>query len=157
MNKSKYHSGEYKVKNGEKYLGKKNPTYRSSWELKFCEFCDNHPNVMAWASETLTIKYRHPLTKKVSTYIPDFFVVYMDEKGREFSEIVEVKPYSQTNPKYAKSDYDKEQLHINAAKWKAAIQFAKKMGVRFRVITEVDIFKNTKYSKNIKNPGRRKK
>lgn len=157
MNKSKYLSGTYMVKNKDKYLGKKLPTYRSSWELKFCEFCDHHPNILAWASETLSIKYRHPITQKTASYIPDFFIVYVDENGREFSEIIEIKPYSQTNPKYARSEYDKEQIHINAAKWKAAYQYARKMGVKFKVITEAEIFRNTKHSKNVTKPGRRKK
>lgn len=154
---TRFRQGTYIVKNKEKYIGKSAPYYRSSWELKFCEMCDNHPNIVAWASEPIAIKYPHPFKRTMSNYIPDFFVVYVTAKGKRMSELIEIKPYSQTNPKYAKSEYDKEQLAINSAKWKAALQYCAKQGIRFKVITEKNIFKNTKYSNNIKKPGRRKK
>lgn len=153
---SKYHQGHYVVKNKEKYIGKSEPYFRSSWELKLCEMCDHHPNIVAWASEPISIKYRHPFTLKISNYIPDFFVVYETAKGKRMSELIEIKPYSQTNPKYAVSKYDKEQIAINSQKWKAALQYCTKHGIRFKVITEQNIFKNTKYSSNTKKPGRRK-
>jgi hypothetical protein len=33
-----FYSGEYKVINKEKFLGEKNPQYRSSWESRMCFF-----------------------------------------------------------------------------------------------------------------------
>ena len=112
--------------------------------------CDQHPNIVFWASESLSIKYRHPFTKKISNYVPDFFIVYVDSRGRKYTEIVEVKPMEQANPNYAKSKKDKEAFVINQAKWETAKVYCKKKGIRFRIITEANIFNNTKYSKGIK-------
>ena len=47
----KFHQGKYTVKNPAKYSGSGEPTFRSSWEHTFMCFCDDNPNVMAWASE----------------------------------------------------------------------------------------------------------
>lgn len=143
---------KYVVLNEEKYIGKnvKNVVCRSRWEERFCSMCDNHPNVVKWASESISIKYMHPLDNVIRTYIPDFYVVYQDAKGKVHAEIVEVKPYNQTNPKYAKSYKDQEAVVINMAKWKAANAFCKKHGIKFRIINEQNIYKNTRYSKNVK-------
>jgi len=149
---NKWHKGRFHPQNREKYIGDNinKITYRSSWELKLCEMCDQHPNIVYWASESLSIKYRHPFTKQVKNYVPDFFIMYVDSSGKKYSEIVEVKPMEQANPKYAKSAKDKEALIINMAKWEAAKIYCKRRGIRFRIITEADIFRNTKYSNGIK-------
>ena len=66
--------GKFAFKNKEKYVGLKTPTYRSSWEHAFMRLCDEHPNVYKWASESIKVPYRHPLTGKYTIYVPDFFV-----------------------------------------------------------------------------------
>ena len=35
--------GKFSPKNGDKYVGLKTPTYRSSWEHAFMRLCDEHP------------------------------------------------------------------------------------------------------------------
>ena len=87
--------GKFYPKNKEKYVGLKTPTYRSSWEHAFMRLCDQHPNVAKWASESIKIPYRHPLTGKYTVYVPDFFVVYVDKNGAKHAELIEVKPKSQ--------------------------------------------------------------
>ena len=52
---AKYANGKYAVKNPEKYMGKRIPTYRSSWEFAFMNFCDNNPAVLNWTSESVKI------------------------------------------------------------------------------------------------------
>ena len=37
--------GRYELKNPEKYIGTKTPTYRSSWEWHFMKMCDDHPAI----------------------------------------------------------------------------------------------------------------
>jgi hypothetical protein len=54
---SRFASGKYTVLDLKKYVGKKNPTYRSSWELQFMRFCDTHPSIQKWASEAVAIPY----------------------------------------------------------------------------------------------------
>ena len=77
---SRFHRGKFTVKNMDKYVGSKMPTYRSSWESAFMQFCDSHPSVVKWASECVKIPYRNPLTGKLSNYIPDFLVQYQESK-----------------------------------------------------------------------------
>lgn len=151
------YQGKYTVKNPDKYIGKNinNITYRSSWELKVFEMCDNHPSVKSWASEILSIKYRHP-NGTTKSYVPDVLIIYQNKNGSTRKELVEIKPLCQTDPKYAKSQYDKEQVMINMAKWEAARAYCRKFNIHFRIVTELNIFRNTKHSVN-KRRTRRKK
>lgn len=149
---NKWQKGRFYPQNKEKYIGDNlnKITYRSSWELKMCEMCDQHPNVVYWASESLSIKYKHPFTGQTKSYIPDFFIMYVDARGKKYSELIEIKPMEQCDLKFAKSQRDKEAVVVNRAKWEAAYIYCKKRRIRFRIITEKDIFRNTKYSKGIK-------
>ena len=113
---NKFQKGRYILKYPEKYVGLKTPTYRSGWEQTFMRLCDEHPNVYKWASESIKVPYRHPLTGKYTIYVPDFFVVYNDKNGRKHAELIEVKPKSQTNLTDAgKSHAKKKQVVINMA------------------------------------------
>ena len=73
-------------------MGKRAPTYRSSWEYTFCTFCDNNPAVIQWASEAITIPYRNPVSGKNTVYVPDFLVVYEDKNQKKHTELIEIKP-----------------------------------------------------------------
>ena len=140
---AKWAQGIYEIKNPEKYIGKNKPRYRSSWESTFMIFADTNPNILYWASESLTIKYRHPFTGKISNYIPDFFVVYDNRHGQRLAEVVEIKPKKQSIiESKAASAKDKAIVAINHAKWTAAAAYCKSQGYNFRVITEDDIFYN---------------
>lgn len=141
---SKYAQGKYQIKNPEKYIGKKTPTYRSSWEFTFCSFCDNNPAVVNWASEAIQIPYYNPVSGKNTIYVPDFLVVYVDKNQRKHTELVEIKPSKEVTMESAKSYRDKLMVAINMAKWAAADSWARANNIRFRVVTEYDIFKNVK-------------
>jgi hypothetical protein len=141
---SKYANGKYTIKNLEKYIGKRAPTYRSSWEFTFCAFCDNNPAVVNWASEAVQIPYRNPVTGKQTVYVPDFIIVYVDAKQKKHTELIEIKPSKETTMESAKSYRDKLMVAINMAKWAAADSWARANNMRFRVVTEFDIFKNVK-------------
>lgn len=151
---SKYHQGKYKVKNPTKYAGAGAPTFRSSWELTFMQFCDDNPNVLAWASEPVRITYQHPFTGKLTTYVPDFIMTYIDSNSKKHAELIEIKPASQSRPELA-GKRDQSQLAINFAKWDAATKWAAKRGMKFRVLNEGDIYQNTKKPKTMK-PGKKK-
>ncbi len=149
---AKFHKGHYTIINAEKYSGSGTPVFRSSWEQTFMSFCDNNPNVMAWASEPVRVTYQHPLTGKLTTYVPDFIVVYRDSNGKKNAELIEIKPANQSNPKFARGRAQQAQVAINYAKWEAATQWAKKRGMKFRVLNEGDIYANTKKPKAVKKP-----
>ena len=141
---SKFASGKYQIKNPEKYMGKRLPNYRSSWEFTFMAFCDNNPAVLNWASESIQIPYFNPVSGKQTIYVPDFLIVYVDAHQRKHTELVEIKPTKETTMESAKSYRDKLMVAINMAKWAAADNWCKANNIRFRVVTEFDIFKNQK-------------
>jgi hypothetical protein len=137
---SKYSQGEFIPKNPQKLIGNARPYYRSSWELTVMNLLDNHPNVIQWASESVSIPYINPLTGKRSMYIPDFLILYKDKGGRQKAELVEVKPNKEAIAENAKSKRDKAALMINTAKWAAAMSWCKKNGISFRILTESDLY-----------------
>lgn len=141
----KFSKGIYKVKNPEKYVGNKIPTYRSSWEFTFMNFCDHNPSIQQWASESVKIPYRDPLTGKQTVYVPDFLIVYLDKNLKRHAELIEIKPANQTlRERVGKNPYNQAQFVKNQAKWAAAAQWCQQNGLKFRVINEQDIFHNPK-------------
>lgn len=138
----KYSQGLFTPKNPEKYIGKNKPKYRSSWELRVMMFFDTAKGVLTWASESIAIPYRNPLTGKISTYYPDFFVQYVNKDGKQFAEVIEVKPSGQTSLTEAKSKHDQLHAIVNLAKWKSAKLWCTQQGFGFRVVTQHDIFVN---------------
>ena len=75
----KYANGFYQPTNPGKYVGKKNPHYRSSWENTFMIFCDTNPAVINWASEPFMVPYRNPFTGRNTIYVPDFLILKDDK------------------------------------------------------------------------------
>lgn len=141
---AKYATGKYTIKNRAKYAGKNEPTYRSSWEFTFMLFCDNNPNILQWASEPFMIPYRNPFTGKRTVYVPDFMIVYVDKNQQQHAEVIEVKPTREARMESARSVRDRASLALNVAKWEAAHNWCKQQGIRFRVVTEQDIFMNVR-------------
>ena len=132
--------GLFTPQNVNKYIGTKLPRYRSGWELAFMRMCDAHPNIVSWASEPLRIPYVNPISGRKTTYVPDFVIQYSDKNGRSHNEVIEIKPFSQTMEERASSQTEQQQAIINKAKWKAAVEWSSKRGLRFRVLTENEIF-----------------
>jgi hypothetical protein len=137
---SKYAQGKFQLLNPQKYAGNKVPTYRSSWEFVFMQFCDNNPNIIQWASEAVHINYRNPLTGKNTIYVPDFLITYQDAGGAQHAEVIEVKPKKETTLEGAKNIRDQAAAILNLAKWEAARAWCKAHGLTFRVVTEDMIF-----------------
>lgn len=137
----KFAQGVFKLKNPEKYVGLGSPKYRSSWEFAIMKMCDENPSIQQWASESVKIPYRDPLTGKHTVYVPDFLVAYVDKNQKKHVELWEVKPKSQTKLEaVGKNVYNQAQYVKNMAKWQVARQWSKKHGLIFRVLNEEDIF-----------------
>ena len=139
---SRFAQGPYTIKNPAKYVGKGTPRYRSGWEHAFMRFCDTNENVLQWASESIVIPYRHPLTGKMANYIPDFLITYKTRSNTMIAELVEIKPKKQSVIESKMNSRDRAVVAINYAKWDAATKWCKRNGLRFRVITETDMFHN---------------
>ena len=139
---TKFAQGIYKVMNPQKYVGNREPRYRSSWEWHFMTFCDSNDHILQWASESVSIPYRHPLTGKQTIYVPDFLITYQGSNGKTIGELIEIKPRKQSVIEDRQSQRDRAVVAVNYAKWSAAEKWAKRQGLTFRVITEDQIFRN---------------
>ena len=116
----RFAQGKYTVVNPDKYVGNRQPTYRSSWEWQFMRFCDSNPNIIKWASEAVSIPYKDPFTGRQTIYVPDFFIQYADAKGKMQVELIEVKPQNQTlQEKVGKNRNNQLQYAKNQVKWRA--------------------------------------
>ncbi len=138
--------GKFRPKNPEKYRGNAGEIiYLSSWEMKFCDWCDKNEKVEWWQSEEKRIRYFAPVQQKWRTYFPDFYLGYRGSDGILREELVEVKPWRQVkgppeNPKRRSKAWLNE-VHTyvtNQAKWKAAMEWCEDRGSNFRLITEKD-------------------
>ena len=144
---SKYRQGRFRPQNPKKYGG--NPTeiyFRSSYELKFMQYCDLTESVNTWKSEEFWIPYRSPIDNKVHRYFPDFFVKYKDKDGNTRTLVVEIKPAKElkmpdTNPKRRTKSwaYSVKMWAINQAKWSAAEEWCADHNYEFRIFTEKEL------------------
>lgn len=141
----RFAKGKFTITNPDKYVGNHQPTYRSSWEWSFMKFCDTNPNVVKWASEAIKIPYRDPFTNKQTIYVPDFFIQYVDKNNRMHTELIEVKPASQTiKERVGKNKLNQFQYAKNQFKWRAAYEWCARQNIKFRILTENDLFHNGK-------------
>jgi hypothetical protein len=142
VKESKYYQGKYKPKFPEKYAG--DPTdviYRSSWELKFMNWCDSESAIIKWSSESTIIPYRCGTDNKLHRYFVDFKIQVKTKDGVK-TYLVEIKPLAQTMPpkfpgKQTKRYLTESMTFIkNQSKWNAAEQYCKDRGWEFMIITE---------------------
>jgi hypothetical protein len=141
----------YVPRNPEKYIGKEYPIVRSSWERDYCRWCDSNPGIIAWGSEALEIPYFDPVKRKQRRYFPDFVMKTIGKDGRELTYIVEIKPYSETVAPVSTSGksqktklYESMTFATNVSKWNAALEFCKRRGWIFKIITERELYKGKK-------------
>lgn len=143
---SKFNQGYYKPIHPEKYVGDITKIrFMSSWELSFDKFLDHNPNVLRWSAEPFSIPYLKPTTGRIHKYFPDYFVEYKNKSGELIKEILEIKPQKQTtrsktrNPK--SKLYEDLTFAVNTAKWQAAQKWCDERGLKFKILTELSIFK----------------
>jgi hypothetical protein len=141
---AKWAQGFYDIQNPTKYVGTRRPRYRSGWEHSFMRFCDTNDHILQWASEAITIPYRHPLSGKNTVYVPDFLITYRTRDNLVKAELIEIKPRGQSMITENSKSRDRAVVAINYAKWDAASKWCQRQGLSFRVITEDDMFHNGK-------------
>jgi hypothetical protein len=137
---SKFAQGAYVVKNKAKYVGRGTPRYRSGWEHAFMRFCDNNEHILQWASESISIPYRNPITGKQSIYVPDFLITYRNRNNQMVAEVIEIKPKKQSVVESKMKTNERAVVAVNYAKWDQAVKWCRKQGLLFRVITEDDLW-----------------
>ena len=140
------YKGKYKPLRPYKYKG--NPTkvtYRSLWERKFMQYCDDNTNILEWASEEMYVWYKSPVDNRAHRYFPDFYIKVRESTGVIKKYIIEVKPKRQTKPpakpKRQTRGYLREAFEYakNKAKWKAANEWCLDRGYEFKVLTEKEL------------------
>lgn len=151
----RFKSGKFIPRNPEKYIGDiYNIIYRSSWEGRFCQYCDQNLNILKWSSEPVEIKFWNPIDKNEHSYFPDYYIKVQKIDGTTEDWIIEIKPSAQyqlekkpvlsgrLTEKRIRSHNDQMQVWIiNRAKFDAATRFAKHNGYRFGAIDENFIFR----------------
>ena len=144
---SGYRQGKFRPSKPEKYKGDPtNIVYRSSYELKFMQYCDLTESVNEWRSEEFFIPYISPIDNKVHRYFPDFFVKYKDKNGVSRTLVVEIKPQKdlnmpEQNPKRRTKSwaYRVKTWAVNQAKWKAAKEWCADRKYEFKILTEKEL------------------
>lgn len=137
--------GVYQPVNPNKFMGKQ-AVYRSSFELKFFKWADRNPKVIKWGSENVVVPYISPVDNRVHRYYVDS-VVHILEGDSIKRYLIEIKPSKQTiAPSVSKRKrqstiiYEQVTYAVNQAKWEAAKQYAKHMGMEFQILTEKELF-----------------
>lgn len=163
---SHYHQGYYTpTRHPEKCLSLGQNIYRSSWEMKFFDWCDRCDSVVRWAAEPISIPYLSPTANfdyciknhldpknslfwKKQNYNVDVWIELSKKDGSGVRKIfIEIKPYAQTiQPVPPKPDaklkefkaYNRDAMTYltNQAKWEAATKYFKERGCEFIVVTE---------------------
>ena len=138
---------KYRPTYPQKYKGNPNNIIcRSSWERRFCHWCDMNQNILEWGSEEFSIPYISPIDNRVHKYYPDFIIKVKESSGQIKTYVIEVKPEKQTKEPVKKSRVTKSYIYevttyaVNQAKWKAANEFCKDRLIEFKIITENDLF-----------------
>ena len=135
----------FKPTKPRKYKGDVNNIIcRSSWETRFCHWCDINENIIQWGSEEFFIPYLAP-DGKVRRYFPDFIIKVKEGTGDIKTYVIEVKPMRQTKPPKKKKNVTKSYLYecktyaTNQAKWQAADEWCKDKRIEFKIITEREL------------------
>ena len=147
----KWKSGKYTPVNTEKYVGDiHNIIFRSSWERKFCQYCDINPNITKWSSEPLPIPYWSPIDKKEHKYYVDYYIQVKKPNDVIENWFIEIKPENQyelsKRPQEPKGNLTEKKIRayneklktwiINRSKFEAATRFAEARGYKFGAINE---------------------
>ncbi len=147
------HSGYFKPKNIEKYVGDLTKiVYRSGWEFKFMMFCDTNPKVLSWSSEPFRIPYISPVdkdkfgNKKRRNYIVDFWMKVETTNNEIKNYLIEIKPGCNLIKPVLKGNITNKRLDsynkalstylTNQAKFEAAQKYCETKKWLFAVVTE---------------------
>jgi hypothetical protein len=138
--------GIYVVQNPSKYIGNKNPVFKSTWEQNVFYMFDNNPYVKKWGYECQALPYFNPVKNKQTLYYPDIFVHLVDKNGKHKQILIEIKPDKFTRPpvlprtrtKKAMVRHKNAQMAyaVNVSKWEAASNWCKKHHVQWMLVTE---------------------
>ncbi len=141
-----YQKSKYKPINPSKYKGNStNIICRSSWERKFCVWCDHTKSVIEWQSEEFFIPYKNPIDGKIHRYFPDFLIRVKNKNNIIETWVIEIKPMNQTKQPKKQKRLTKRYINevktyaINRYKWDYAIEWCKDRNYKFIIFTEREL------------------
>jgi len=150
--RSRFRQGYFTPANIEKYIGDPSKIiYRSSWEHRFCTYCDTTPEILSWSSEPVGIPYLSPIDNRQHTYFVDFYMKI--QKPDEILEyLVEIKPSKMlkipvmkeglsTIKRLKEYNQNAKDWVVNRSKFLAAEEFARINNKKFIIVTEEFLFK----------------
>lgn len=144
-----YTQGKYNPQNRNKYIGVRDPEYRSSWERSAFIKLDSNPNVLRWGSEIVVLPYVFELDGKKHKYYIDLYVE-MRTGDTLVKWLIEIKPDDKLMPpkkpkinsaralrgyNLRMADYYK-----NMDKWKFASRYATMYAMDFLIMTEKGVY-----------------
>ena len=142
--------GEYHPINPEKYIGFKQPFFRSGMERDIFLKVDQNPRVVRWATELFSIRYNFNLDGRVHNYWIDLYIEIINNNNEVEKYIVEIKPDLQLSPpkqpkvknyKAMKNyNYKMTDWHRNISKWRSAASFGRSNNMQFFILTENGIY-----------------
>ena len=140
--------GYFPLNECKKYQGTGPIIFRSSWEKKFCIYCERHPEIKWWSSESFSLKYFNVLDNKYHNYYPDFLVhlnngstILVEVKPK--AQLIKPEPPKRKTPKGIESyKWLYETWVTNMCKKQAAEELSKARGWQYLLVTE-DFFKAT--------------
>ena len=136
----------FKPTKPRKYKGDiNNIICRSSWEKRFCSWCDLNESIIEWGSEEFFIKYVSPVDNRYHRYYPDFLIKVKESTGQIKTYVIEVKQKKQTRPPKPRKNVTKSYIYecktyaVNQAKWEAANEWCKDRKIEFKIVTEQEL------------------
>jgi len=145
--KSGKNVSQFIPKNSKKYCGSYPILARSSWERMYMQWLDMTPSIIEWSSENVHIRYYDPIQQRTRRYYPDFYQRVLEKDGIYKEYIVEIKPAKETKPPRKTGKKSNKTLRhqqatylTNQAKFEAAEEYCDKIGMKFRIITEKELF-----------------
>lgn len=134
---------KWKPTNPEKYQG--DPTNiitRSSWEVRFLNYCDRTPSILSYSSEEFCIPYFSVLDNKPRRYFPDAKITIKTPEGIK-TYVVEIKPNKERFPPTSRNKktflLESQTFITNQCKWKAAKEWCTQRGYEFLILDEYDL------------------
>lgn len=138
--------GKYVLKNPNKYVvNTKFIHYKSSFERKMFKYFDETKSVVSWGYEIVSVPYM--FNGGNHNYFIDIYAEIMNKKGTVDRYLIEIKPKKQVtppknSPRRNQANFRKEMAvyQQNSAKWRYAEAYANNNNMKFKILTEEQIF-----------------
>lgn len=105
--KGVYKQGIFTITNRSKYIGSKDPAFKSGLEERVMNYMDKNSSVLKWAYEDpkMVVEYFLPTDGRIHRYYPDFYMEAIGSSGTIKKFLIEVKTLKEIPEDYLKEMY----------------------------------------------------